>query len=764
MKLLHANMLLAGVLFMSAPSFAADKKEDVKLEVHPECNLSGVADSKFGLKGCKGAPTDKKTYTNGLFTSSYVINGDRNCTKDAKSAGYCGAKSDAGSMAVAPINAFGHCRWVDNYTDKSIFIPFGGNFPSTGQDDWVHFIKNHPPSTGEKNGIVLTHCAFPSFDPSATALIKPYEDRPYAGCEYISQPVPVKVWGRTCAPLTSAEEGMGVDGAAARGYSLQMSAKATPDTSGGGGMTAKGNSNWGVVELDNDPCKSLYPQVPFGGMGSLWSMRVGSQIKPMPSSPYCKSADGKKIAPCTCHCSSAGDVAHCEQEDDGTIPGTVISSYLQWRAGDSEPDCVGDRSVDCKQVLDKFSWDPKNRYSPDISLFLTKNGVTGPVIPAMVEELMNGSISLSWNIGTDDAGYYPESCSLSTSLSPTSISVDFTRSKTHSTPLKLSSDQVVALLEAGTTSIVYSLVCNGYQIESRFGDATVVRDRLASTASAIIKIGACGPGAFQVLQTVPSVGTMCGGNSVVGEISETETTWNWTCTVPGSTNPTESSKCYATKVVSSEPDSSYPWTECIPTGQDEPIGQTHCPTETCFLQISGGNMQDVVDASLFWPPGFLDNVFWPNYYDGYLISDIVGKGDYAETSPFKKYEGFGDSKNPAGYSEARYPFLYADAKTFDSIAIGPKTRVEIFKGENFTGEKWLDAHGPKILYNFNQFPPYCGGTDSSAPECIPEEGINYLLNEEWPYAPEFPVSTREMSTTNMQEWGRGSSVRVTCDP
>ena len=73
------------------------------------------------------------------------------------------------------------------------------------------------------------------------------------------------------------------------------------------------------------------------------------------------------------------------------------------------------------------------------------------------------------------------------------------------------------------------------------------------------------------------------------------------------------------------------------------------------------------------------------------------------TPPYASVGWSGDSVgNHVGagaYPDATVPFAKANSGTFDFIAIGPKTRLEIFKKKNFAGGTFIDIKGPAIIGN-----------------------------------------------------------------
>ncbi len=250
----------------------------------------------------------------------------------------------------------------------------------------------------------------------------------------------------------------------------------------------------------------------------------------------------------------------------------------------------------------------------------------------------------------------------------------------------------------------------------------------------------CGPGNCGVVATNGvcnnSARNTCSAGSPANG-GETSTHYTWHCNgLNGGANATN---CQMAKPVTPQ---------CIPTGQPVPPGQTQCPTNSCFLQVSGGSL---APAGV----GAQDDLFTPRYTRAGggnnmdYLGEIVGPGVYERASPFNGYTGTGDFRNPTPYSNSVYPFLHADAYTFDSMVIGPTTNVIIYRGPGQTGGIRYQAHGPKVLYNVQ----WRNGTAAS-------------FNADWGvHQSTYPQSVREWSTTNMQDWGRnGAGITVTCDP
>ena len=141
-----------------------------------ECSLSGSASGN--LDGCANS------LGGGFRTAATSLKTDGSCVGS-----FCGAKSDVPS-AVLPIEAWNVCRWVDNTSSNSIFVPF-----KTAQE-WQQFRDAAPGLMGGSVGLV--HCAVPYADNSAPSALN--ITPPFAGCTDISVATP-NVYGRTGVSL-----------------------------------------------------------------------------------------------------------------------------------------------------------------------------------------------------------------------------------------------------------------------------------------------------------------------------------------------------------------------------------------------------------------------------------------------------------------------------------------------------------------------------------------------------------------------------------
>ena len=105
-------MNIRSVLFIAAfaASTATQLTSAAALDLSYECNLAGVATN--GLSACANLLDAGQSSSAALLT-------DGSCDGS-----YCGARSDAGSSAIIPINAWGICRWIDNGNSNPLFVPF----------------------------------------------------------------------------------------------------------------------------------------------------------------------------------------------------------------------------------------------------------------------------------------------------------------------------------------------------------------------------------------------------------------------------------------------------------------------------------------------------------------------------------------------------------------------------------------------------------------------------------------------------------------
>ena len=85
-------------------------------------------------------------------------------------------------------------------------------------------------------------------------------------------------------------------------------------------------------------------------------------------------------------------------------------------------------------------------------------------------------------------------------------------------------------------------------------------------------------------------------------------------------------------------------------------------------------------------PPTTDCFFWVSGY-------VPSAASVATTDNLSNHVGRG------AYPDAEKPFAKANSGTFDSIAIGPKTRLVIYKGKNFKNGEFIDIHGPMFIGN-----------------------------------------------------------------
>jgi hypothetical protein len=154
-----------------------------------ECALSGSQPPSSNINGCPGDTTG------GYETSTTSLKTDGNCDVPPNAAApYCGAKGDA-PLAVAPIEAWNVCRWVDNTVGatQAIFVPFKSSA------EWQEFRSSATlPHSLLGGNVSLTNCAVPYSDNGAppTITITP----PFDTCTQISASTP-NVYGRTGTSL-----------------------------------------------------------------------------------------------------------------------------------------------------------------------------------------------------------------------------------------------------------------------------------------------------------------------------------------------------------------------------------------------------------------------------------------------------------------------------------------------------------------------------------------------------------------------------------
>jgi hypothetical protein len=475
---------------------------------------------------------------------------------------------------------------------------------------------------------------------------------------------------------------------------------------------------------------------------------------------------------------------------------TVVKSLLQFVASysDAPLNCtlfsnetvsLDDTSSYCTRIMNKLTWATDFQFGPNVHLTAV-NGITGEGPSATISATAGDNVVLTWTVPGGGA----TSCSASGGNNPNDGWTGLKSTDGGSDPF------------TSLGSGAYSLTCAG-------------ANGLTSTATAQINdTGKCGTDNGKTLLALAKLCSLDSTDSDPSSLSGTPTGWNWKCypvdggtpaqcsatlqsaqcgtgvTVDPNNGNTAGTLCvYGTGSVVSTTDGTYTCTtggpgapsnsvqcaatvlQCVPTGQPVPPGQTQCPTKGCFFQVSGGDEQGAIIVGN--DEENMDNMYVPTLVDGIPDSDIVGPGDYPVTSPWgpETYKDTGSFMDPTGYDQTQYPFLYADSDTFDSIALGPKTHVIIYKGQNFTGGTWIDVHGPAYISNMIWYatPPaprevYTGDCLAVAldGDCTPQNELDIDYGP-WPLAPDFPLSTRSLSDTNMQLWGRGSSVQVMCD-
>lgn len=182
--------------------------------------------------------------------------------------------------------------------------------------------------------------------------------------------------------------------------------------------------------------------------------------------------------------------------------------------------------------------------------------------------------------------------------------------------------------------------------------------------------------------------------------------------------------------------------ECNPTGQ------TACPTENCFFWVSG-----IGPGTSPYPPGPNDRigntteweVGWYSTFLGVYSggSNLVGPGDY-----------------PDSYAGGTGPFAKAANGSFDGIAIGANTRIQIFSEPNFGGTLLLDISGPRVISN-------CVMSKAAGVSGWPSNCSSWL-GEDWSSQgslfTQFTPASRSNSGVNMWSYGGGPGQPLNCTP
>ena len=137
---------------------------------HHECNLSGFAGG--GVEGCPNH------FQGNTYTTTTAVIGDGTCTGMGS---YCSVRSEGN--AIAPIDAWGLCRWVNNSSTKIITVPFKTN------DEWLQFndtLRQFPE-------ISTAHCSLPFAATNAPSTLN--VEAPYPSCLNLTLQTP-NVYGR----------------------------------------------------------------------------------------------------------------------------------------------------------------------------------------------------------------------------------------------------------------------------------------------------------------------------------------------------------------------------------------------------------------------------------------------------------------------------------------------------------------------------------------------------------------------------------------
>lgn len=184
------------------------------------------------------------------------------------------------------------------------------------------------------------------------------------------------------------------------------------------------------------------------------------------------------------------------------------------------------------------------------------------------------------------------------------------------------------------------------------------------------------------------------------------------------------------------------------------------PTPNCFVQFDGLFISDRMDPNEDESP-------CNTFVEIYTGKNNIINTDTGEMEKSGETVGQGDI---AGRVIDVFP--KSVEYTFDSIAIAPGVRVEIYSSDNFSGDVLLDQIGPAVIYNTiwkndtaprNRCSPYddLANTYSNAVESTMAREWQGNNPEGIPWNSIFPPSTRMWSSSNMHTWSDGS-IRITC--
>jgi hypothetical protein len=158
---LNVAIVLLRIVFLCFPAANTIAAEGVLGPLSPpyECNISGSPDL-FLMAACNSGGSGNG---NSTALSAVASSNDGTCTL------FCGVRSDSSPLpasSVAPIMAYNVCRWVDNNSGQSIFVPF------RTQSEWQQFLANKPPQ------VTATTCAVPYAVSGAasSSMVTPYPD------------------------------------------------------------------------------------------------------------------------------------------------------------------------------------------------------------------------------------------------------------------------------------------------------------------------------------------------------------------------------------------------------------------------------------------------------------------------------------------------------------------------------------------------------------------------------------------------------------
>lgn len=254
-------------------------------------------------------------------------------------------------------------------------------------------------------------------------------------------------------------------------------------------------------------------------------------------------------------------------------------------------------------------------------------------------------------------------------------------------------------------------------------------------------------------------------------------------------------------IPSSQPSASCTASISIPPSANAPEGQTSPPTQSCFFLASGRVLfhdpRDTEDAEGNpIPPDHAFRIITnqhptPANWDTHNDVSLLGAGEYKLASPFpktplgKNYEN--QKQNYTDAQKKQYALFDAAAGTIDSVAFGSQTYIEIFSEPDFKGDILYEKKGP--LYLLNSFPieeplprdksaahePMRGYTFAHTPAlnkaraelqsfAFPNDAYsrNFRSSSSQRQLAGASASSEANSVMNLNKWGTGTSIRVSC--